>query len=116
MKFQVKIHWHVIDAGIRHVYIKPRSPKLNGKVERSHRTDKEEFFHLLQYTDDVNLNEKFEAWENFYYFSRPHGAFNGKIPYEALKCTLAFCQYCPEIMSYYKLNINSILTVLKLAQ
>ena len=72
---------------MRHVYIKPRSPQLNGKVERSHRIDKEEFYQLLTYTDDVDLNKKLEAWENFYNFNRPQ-AFDGKTPYEALKCTL----------------------------
>jgi transposase len=30
-------HWHVLDRGIGHTYIKPASPRLNGKVERSHR-------------------------------------------------------------------------------
>ncbi len=30
--------------GIRHVYIKARTPQLNGKVERSHRTDQQEFY------------------------------------------------------------------------
>ena len=36
-------HWHLADQGIQHVYIKPRTPQLNGKVERSHRTDQQEF-------------------------------------------------------------------------
>ena len=45
-EFQAQFHWHVEDKGIRHVYIKPRSPQLNGKVERSHRTDQEEFYQL----------------------------------------------------------------------
>jgi transposase InsO family protein len=88
-EFQAQFHWHVEDRGIRHVYIKPRSPQLNGKVERSHRTDQEEFYQLLTYTDDVDLNKKLKAWENFYNFNRPHGAFSGKTPYEALKCILA---------------------------
>jgi hypothetical protein len=48
--------------GIRHVYIKPRSPQLNGKVERSHRSDQEEFYQLLTYTDDVDLNKKLAHW------------------------------------------------------
>ena len=88
-EFQAKFHWFVEeDKGIRHVYIKPRSPQLNGKVERSHRTDQEEFYQLLSYTDDVNLNEKLKLWEHFYNFNRPHGAFDGKTPYEALKCAL----------------------------
>jgi len=87
-EFQARFHWHVEDKGMRHVYIKPRSPQLNGKVERSHRTDQEEFYQLLTYTDDVDLNKKLKAWENFYNFNRPHGAFDGKTPYEALKCAL----------------------------
>jgi len=84
-EFQALFHWHVEDKGIRHVYIKPRSPQLNGKVERSHRSDKEEFYQLLTYTDDVDLNKKLEEWERFYNFGRPHGAFDGKTPYEALR-------------------------------
>ena len=56
-EWQALFHWHVEDKGIRHVYIKPRSPQLNGKVERSHRTDQEEFYQLLTYTDDVDLNK-----------------------------------------------------------
>ncbi len=87
-EFQAKFHWYVEDKGIRHVYIKPKSPQLNGKVERSHRTDQEEFYQLLTYTNDVDLNKKLEAWENFYNFNRPHGAFMGKTPYESLKCLL----------------------------
>ena len=30
------------------IYIKPRTPHLNGKVERSHRIDEEEFYRLLE--------------------------------------------------------------------
>jgi len=87
-EFQAQFHWHVEDKEMRHVYIKPRSPQLNGKVERSHRTDQEEFYQLLTYTDDVDLNKKLAAWERFYNLDRPHGAFKGKTPYEVLKCCL----------------------------
>ena len=87
-EFQAQFHWHVEDKGMRHVYIKPRSPQLNGKVERSHRTDQEEFYQLLTYTDDVDLNKKLTEWEKFYNFDRPHGAFDGNTPYEALRSIL----------------------------
>jgi len=30
-EFQSQFHWHVEDLGIRHVYIKARTPQLNGK-------------------------------------------------------------------------------------
>jgi transposase InsO family protein len=87
-EFQALFHWYVEDQGMRHVYIKPRSPQLNGKVERSHRSDQDEFYQLLSYKNDVDLNKKLEAWEQFYNFNRPHGAFNGKTPYEALRSIL----------------------------
>jgi hypothetical protein len=38
-EFQAKFHWHIEDLGMRHIYIKPRMPRLNGKVERSHGCD-----------------------------------------------------------------------------
>ncbi len=81
---------------MRHVYIKPRSSQLNGKAERSHRTDQEEFYQLLTYTDDVDLNAKLREWEKFYNLSRPHGAHNGETPYEALKHLLGQQQICLE--------------------
>ena len=84
-EFQAQFHWHLADRGIRHVYIKPRTPRLNGKGERSHRTDKQEFYQLLTYTGDVDFNAKLAEWERFYNYQRPHGAFQGKTPYEALR-------------------------------
>ena len=82
---QAQCHWHLADHGIRHVYITARTPQLNGKVERSHRTDTQAFCQLLTYTGNVDLNEKLVAWENFYNDQRPHGAFQGKTPYETLR-------------------------------
>ena len=84
-EFQAKFHWHIEDQGIRHVSIKPRSPQLNGKVERSHRSDQEEFYQLLIYIDDQGLNKKLDVREKFYNFSRPHGAFSGRAPYEIFR-------------------------------
>ena len=46
-EFQSAFHYHVLDKGVGHRYIKPRTPRLNGKVERSHRIDAEEFYALL---------------------------------------------------------------------
>ena len=87
-EFQAKFHWHVEDSGMEHVYIKPMTPQLNGKVERSHRTDKDEFYQLLSYADDVDLNAKLQAWENYYNFDRPHFSHQGQTPYEVMKLLL----------------------------
>ena len=85
-EFKWQFRWHLEkELGISHVYIKPRSPNLNGKVERSHRTDKQEFYQLLTYKGDVDLKSKLSEWENFYNYIRPHSALNGKTHYEVLR-------------------------------
>ena len=84
----VAFHWHLEGLDIRHVYIRPRTPHLNGKVERSHRVDDQEFYQLLDkdgITDDIHLfNEKLREWEDYYNYHRPHGALDGQTPYERL--------------------------------
>jgi len=84
-EFQAKFHWHLKDLGINHSYIRPATPRLNGKVERSHLTDKLEFYQLIDYKGDVDLAKKLRDWEAFYNFLRPHAALNGKTPYERLR-------------------------------
>ena len=87
-EFGSSFHWQVLDRGIGHVDIKPRTPRLNGKVERSHRIDAEEFYRLLEgvVIDDARvLNDKLREWEDFYNYHRPHGGLDGQTPYERLK-------------------------------
>jgi transposase InsO family protein len=87
-EFGSQFHYHVLDRGIGHVYIKPATPRLNGKVERSHRIDQEEFYRQLQgvVIDDTNLfNDRLQEWEAFYNFHRPHGGLGGQTPYERLR-------------------------------
>ena len=49
------------------------------------RTDRDELYQLLSYKDDRDLHIKLAEWEQFYNFSRPHGAHLGKTPYEAMR-------------------------------
>lgn len=93
-EFQEQFHWHILDKGINHVYIKPRRPRLNGKVERSHRIDDEEFYQMLEgvVIDDTKLfNEKLKEWENYYNYARPHAALNGQTPYERFREKTKLC-------------------------
>ena len=69
-------------------YIKPRSPQLNGKFERFHGTDEEEFYQLLSYKGDVDLQKILAQWERYYNLDQPHGAHSGKSPYGTLRSTL----------------------------
>ena len=87
-EFQSRFHWHLEGLDIRHAYIRPRTPHLNGKVERSHRVDDQEFYQLLDrdgISDDIHLfNAKLREWEDYYNYHRPHGALDGQTPYERL--------------------------------
>jgi len=87
-EFGSSFHYHVLDKGIGHKYIKPRTPRLNGKVERSHRIDAEEFYRLLdgELIDDAQVfNNKLQEWEDYYNYHRPHGGLGGQTPYERLR-------------------------------
>ena len=87
-EFGSSFHWHLLDKGVGHRYIKPRTPRLNGKVERSHRIDAEEFYRLLDgaVIDDAKVfNDKLQEWEDYYNYHRPHGGLGGQTPYERLR-------------------------------
>jgi len=61
----------------------PRSPKLNGHVERSNRTHREEFYEV--YDIDLNLeehNRQLTQWEHTYNYIRPHASLDYLTPYE----------------------------------
>jgi len=72
--------------GIRLFVLPPRSPKLNGHVERAHRTHTEEFYEVYQGDLEIpRLNQALQAWEWTYNHLRPHQALDGKTPKEYLK-------------------------------
>ena len=64
--------------------IKPRSPHLNGKVERSQRTDLEEFYPTVD-LQDSELHQKLRDWQDYYNEYRPHGSLNSRTPWEKLE-------------------------------
>lgn len=67
--------------------IKPRSPHLNGKVERSQMTDKIEFYPTIDVADK-NLQRLVEEWQFYYNWHRPHSSLGGKTPLEII-CQLS---------------------------
>jgi transposase InsO family protein len=77
--FAYKFQERLMEYGIKFRPIKPRSPHLNGKVERSHKTDLEEFYPTVS-LKDAALDERLSEWQHYYNWERPHGALNGKSP------------------------------------
>ena len=69
----------VFEGEERLIPIKPRSPHLNGKVERSQKTDLDEFWSAVDLKAD-DLHQKLDEWQHFYNWHRPHTALNGKSP------------------------------------
>ena len=82
--FADEVQYYLMDHKIKFRPNKPRSPHLNGKVERSQKTDWEEFYY---YTDRKNprLCEALFHWQNEYNFLRPHSSLLGRTPMEKLE-------------------------------
>jgi transposase InsO family protein len=76
-------------AGIRHRYIKPRRPQQNGKVERSHRIDAEEFWGRHEFAAQADAEGPLAAWEQRYNHDRFSLALRGRTPAEKLHGMLA---------------------------
>jgi transposase InsO family protein len=73
----------LMDHFIKFRPIKPRSPHLNGKVERSQLTDKSEFYNTVPRSEkNMDLAPRLLEWQNFYNHKRPHSSLKGKTPYE----------------------------------
>jgi putative transposase len=68
---------------IRLFVVPPRSPKIQGQVERSNRTHREEFYEV----EDIDLrleghNQQLERWTKVYNYVRPHQALDYLTPAE----------------------------------
>ena len=71
---------------IRLFVLPPKSPKLNGCVERAHRTHTEEFYEVYEVPWNVtSLNPRLREWEYVYNCIRPHQALNYRTPLQFLK-------------------------------
>ena len=73
---------HVLDEllgklRIKHQLIRAYTPRHNGKVERSHRTDGESFYKTMTFETYDELKEKMQAW-NIRYNNRPHSSLRNK--------------------------------------
>jgi len=72
--------------GIKLFALPPRSPKLNGGVERAHRTHTEEFYEVTESLFDIaQLGNELLEWEKVYNTIRPHQALGYLTPQQFLE-------------------------------
>lgn len=79
--FAEKVQKQLMKLGIKFRPNKPGSPHLNGKVERSQKTDKTEFYATI-YINYQDLDSLLAEWQHYYNWNRPHSAHKGKTPME----------------------------------
>jgi transposase InsO family protein len=79
--FSHRVQQAQMAARIKFRPVKPRSPHLNGKVERAQRTVLDEFYDGMDITQS-NLEEELGRYQHYYNRERAHGAHNGKTPTE----------------------------------
>ena len=85
-EFQAGFEQACQQRGIHLFVLPPRSPKLNGHVERAQRTHTEEFYEI--YPDDLEitpLNQGLREWERVYNYIRPHQSLGYLTPFEYLR-------------------------------
>lgn len=71
--------------GIAHYLIDPGKPAQQGKVERSHRTDRAEFWSKVAFRSLEELQQKQSTYVDWYNTRREHLGIGGKTPMELLK-------------------------------
>jgi transposase InsO family protein len=73
-------------TGIKLFVLPPKSPKLNGCVERAHRTHTEEFYEVNDCPWTIpELNKELSHWNYIYNCIRPHQALGYRTPLQFLK-------------------------------
>ena len=71
---------------IRLFVLPPKSPKLNGAVERANRTHTEEFYEVSECALSIEeLNRQLIEWEHIYNTVQPHQSLNYFTPLQFLQ-------------------------------
>lgn len=75
---------YLTGRNIEHKLSRPGTPQHNGFVERSHRTDEEEFYSVTKTAnlDTATLNSKMNTWQDEYNITRRHSSCKNLPPLE----------------------------------
>jgi transposase InsO family protein len=77
------------ENGIKHLLTAPRSPTTTGKVERFHRTLREEFLTGRTFASVADAQEQLDGWVELYNHVRPHQGIGMVPPIERFRLAAA---------------------------
>ena len=101
--FAEKVQKKMMSLGIKFRPNKPASPHLNGKVERSQKTDKTEFYATVN-INSVDLDEQLAEWQHYYNWDRPHSAHKGNTPMEKYFKISDETPFSDEVLENYEIK------------
>ena len=82
-EFQDEFKHYLEKNNVSHYFIEPHSPKQNSYVERSHRTDDDDFYNQGNtFLSLKNFLPRLKRWQEEYNTERPHQSLNYLTPYE----------------------------------
>ncbi len=102
--FAEKVQKKLMSLNIKFRPNKPGSPHLNGKVERSQKTDLEEFYAVADLSNFEELRNELSCWQSFYNWQRPHGSLGGKTPSQIVSDLSDTTLLTDEIEKNYRLE------------
>lgn len=87
LEFQGRFHEYCGHRGLNHHLIHKSTPNENAVIERTFRTDEEEFFFMMERApkDYDELRDWFAEFLHEYNYERPHLGINLKTPIEVIK-------------------------------
>ena len=84
----------LIELGARHILIPPRTPRLNGKIDRFFRTLDTEWAHSRVWPNSLTRDRALSSFLRFYNRRRPHTAANGRAPSPAFSTSTGTTSSC----------------------
>ncbi len=73
------------ERGIKHVLTAPRSPTTTGKIERWHKTLRNEFLNDQVFASIADAQSQLDDWVGFYNRDRPHQSLGMAAPWERFR-------------------------------
>ena len=84
---------------------KPGSPHLNGKVERSQKTDKSEFYPTIDVSVGLQeLDLLLAEWQHYYNWERPYSSLNGLTPIDRITEISDQIPLSEEVSQHYQIK------------